>query len=42
MNETETASKGGKKQMKKRVLAIMLAILMALTLIGGISAYLFR
>jgi len=28
--------------MKKRVLAIVLAVLMTLTLIGGISAYLFR
>jgi len=28
--------------MQKRVLAIVLAVLMALTMIGGISFYLFR
>ncbi len=29
-------------QMKKRILAIVLAALMALTLVGGVAAYLLR
>jgi len=40
--KTSRFGKGRLQKMKKRILAIVLALLMALTMIGGIAAYLFR